>query len=66
VRSLGLELVELASWYDVDEHAALLRLLEDIAMPPDSEGLTPYDAPVTAACMRELGLAELLRQTAAE
>jgi uncharacterized protein len=66
VRSLGLDLVELPSWYDVDEQAALVRLLQDIAAPPNSGGLTPYDAPVTAACARELGLAELLRQMAAE
>jgi uncharacterized protein len=66
VRALGLELVELPNWYDVDEHAALVRLLDDISEPMVVDGLTPYAAPATAACAMQLGLAGLLRQAAAQ
>lgn len=62
-RALGLELVELPPWYDVDDRAALLRLLAEIsapssgaAMTSSSAALTPYAAPVTAACIARIGL----------
>ena len=55
-RALGLELVELPSWYDVDDRASLSRLLADLEAPPGG-ALTPYPAPATMACVRRLGLA---------
>ena len=54
---LGLDLVELAPWYDVDDRAALRRLLEGRT----ARGLAPYPAPATGALVARLGLAERLR-----
>lgn len=51
---LGLELVELAAWYDVDEPAMLLRLIDDISAPHST--LAPYGATATAACLARIGL----------
>lgn len=53
--TLGLELVELAPWYDVDETAALLRLIEAIGAPAEA-GLAPCPAPATSACLARIGL----------
>jgi rSAM/selenodomain-associated transferase 1 len=50
----GLKLVELDPWYDVDEPAALHRLLADLAAPGTSGA---FAAPHTAACAARLGLA---------
>jgi hypothetical protein len=55
-RALGLDLVELTPWYDVDDRPALLRLIEQIAAPAPDTGLVPYPAPVTTACIARLGL----------
>ena len=52
--TLGLELIELAPWYDVDEPATLLRLIDERATLPAA--LTPYAAPATAACLARIGL----------
>ncbi len=52
---LGLTLVELPPWYDVDDGASLKRLLLGLAAP-QAGGLAPYAAPATAACVRQLGL----------
>jgi rSAM/selenodomain-associated transferase 1 len=54
-RTLGLPVVELASWYDVDDAAALARLWRDVNDAPRAGALAPYAAPATAA-----GLALLL------
>jgi rSAM/selenodomain-associated transferase 1 len=63
-REIGLEVVELATWYDVDDVAALSRLLRDLGPAARRrEALRPYAAPATASCIRRLGLLEL--QTAA-
>ena len=60
-RVLGLEIVELAAWYDVDDLAALHRLLREIdASAPGAGGLAPYAAPATVACVDRLGLRGLL------
>jgi len=59
----GLELVELDTWYDVDDHAALQRLLGELA-GGGAGGATPYAAPATAACLRTLGLVEPLGEAA--
>jgi glycosyltransferase A (GT-A) superfamily protein (DUF2064 family) len=60
IATLGLELVELETWYDVDDNAALQRLLGELS------GSDPgaYGAPATAACLRQLGLAERLDEAA--
>ena len=55
---LGLELVELPAWYDVDDREALHRLVA--GEPARADGLVPYAAPATAACVRELDIAGLL------
>jgi rSAM/selenodomain-associated transferase 1 len=62
--ALGLELIELAPWYDVDEPATLLRLIDDIAAP--SATLTPYAAPATAACLTRIGLTRTALALAAQ
>jgi hypothetical protein len=54
--ALGLDLVELAPWYDVDNRDALLRLIEEMSAPAIGATLTPYAAPVTAACLTRIGL----------
>ena len=60
--AIGLELVDLPVWYDVDNKFALRRLVKEIAAP--SSAPTPYPAPATACCARTLGIAELLAATA--
>jgi rSAM/selenodomain-associated transferase 1 len=45
--ALGLEVVELARWYDVDDAASLRRLIDGDA----PSGLVPYDAPFTRAAL---------------
>jgi rSAM/selenodomain-associated transferase 1 len=50
-RSIGLELVELPAWYDVDDAAALRRLHAELDTPAGG-----YAAPATAACLVRLGL----------
>jgi hypothetical protein len=68
-RSLGLELVELATWYDVDDAAALARLMRDVdragAAQPGRQVLQPYAAPVTASCLQRLRLDTVFRRAAA-
>jgi uncharacterized protein len=53
---LGLAVVELAPWYDVDDAPTLARLCRDLAAPPRPDGLEPYPAPVTAGCLARLGV----------
>ena len=55
-RALGVELVELAPWYDVDDHAALLRLIEEVSAPAMDVALVPYTAPASAACLKRIEL----------
>lgn len=62
-RSLGLEVVELPSWYDVDDRATLLRLLDDLNADSLDAGIMPYAAPATTACARQLDLRRLLAST---
>ncbi len=63
--SLGLEIVELATWYDVDDREALLRLLREVASRDCSGPLRPYAAPMTAAYLTRLRLAVRLGSVAA-
>lgn len=53
---LGLPLDELDAWYDVDDRAALRRLLDG----EPAGGLAPYRAPATTALVARLGLAARL------
>jgi hypothetical protein len=53
---LGLELVELPVWYDVDDQTALTRLLRQTAKPEASDGLLPYAAPFTALALARIGM----------
>ena len=48
---LGLDLDELPTWYDVDDRAALDRLLQEF-----QAGSAGYAAPATLACVERLGL----------
>ena len=57
----GLELELLATWYDVDDRAALERLMSEL--DGQSGGvLQPYAAPATAACIGAMQLQERLRR----
>jgi hypothetical protein len=53
---LGLDVVELPSWYDVDDQRALDRLLRETEAPSISNGLLPYAAPRTAVALSRMGL----------
>jgi glycosyltransferase A (GT-A) superfamily protein (DUF2064 family) len=53
---LGLQVVELAAWYDVDDRSSLDRLRGDIAAAGLADGLRPYPAPATAAALRRMAL----------
>ncbi len=59
-RGLRLDLVELPVWYDVDDRAALDRLVSELSGARRSDGRVPYAAPATAACVRALDLPALL------
>ncbi len=50
--SIGLPVVELPPWHDVDDGAALQRLLAG----PAAAGADAYPAPATRACIERLGL----------
>jgi rSAM/selenodomain-associated transferase 1 len=56
---IGLELVELPIWYDVDDAASLDRLIDslgdDIAVRGGASA--PFSAPATAACLAAIGFA---------
>ena len=53
---LGLEVVVLPRWYDVDDGDALRRLLREIASPPVTDELRPYEAPFTQGALFSMGL----------
>ncbi len=67
-REIGLDLVTLPSWYDVDEAASLERLIGSFGQTASSEhtSLIPYAAPASFACLTPLRLAAdaSLRKTA--
>jgi uncharacterized protein len=52
--TLGLEVVELPAWYDVDDASSLLRLMLEISAGPPA-----FPAPATQAALRRLGLSTL-------
>jgi len=49
---IGLDIVALPTWYDVDDAASLARLFEDFAQPAGGA----YHAPATRACLAALNL----------
>lgn len=59
-RALGLPVVELDQWYDVDDVPALHRLCRELTMRRQQNGLDPFPAPATAHCIARLGIAEIL------
>jgi len=54
--SLGLPVIELAGWYDVDDAASLDRLLAELRTPPPPAGLGPHAAPATRVALSRMGL----------
>jgi rSAM/selenodomain-associated transferase 1 len=63
VAALGLDLVDLPPWYDVDNEAALTRLIADLSGPP-ARADAPYPAVTTAACVERLALPSRLTKAA--
>jgi rSAM/selenodomain-associated transferase 1 len=59
-RALGLSVVELDTWYDVDDAASLQRLCRELVSGSTSGGLCPYSAPATADCLARLRIPDLL------
>jgi rSAM/selenodomain-associated transferase 1 len=59
-RALELPVVELETWYDVDDAAALRRLNRDLASVGQINGLNPYPAPMTSRCLERLRVADTL------
>jgi len=59
-RALGLAVVELAPWYDVDDAGGLKRLCDELNRPPMRDGLRAYPAPATLACVDRFDMAPLL------
>jgi rSAM/selenodomain-associated transferase 1 len=57
--ALGLPVVELDTWYDVDDAASLRRLCRELTSRTGHE-LAPYHAPATAACLARLRIPDLL------
>lgn len=51
-RTLGLDLVELPRWYDVDDQDGLSRLVDELRLPSRAA----FPAPATVACLEHLGL----------
>lgn len=57
----GLRTHRLATWYDIDDPAALARLLAEVE-PPPARASAAYPAPHTAALLRQLDLAARLQR----
>jgi hypothetical protein len=53
-RALDLDLVELPSWYDVDDNESLQRLCQDLADAPWPTEFRPYLAPATKAALQRM------------
>ncbi|MBV9248136.1 MAG: TIGR04282 family arsenosugar biosynthesis glycosyltransferase [Acetobacteraceae bacterium] len=65
-QALGLELIELEPWYDVDDSASLQRLIQELSNGAASRSLTPYRAPATAACLQRFGLSATMAARTAQ
>jgi hypothetical protein len=59
-RALGLPVVELEPWYDVDDAPALDRLCGELNCGRQVNGLAPFPARATRDCIKRLGLHGLL------
>lgn len=59
-RGIGLEVVTLPLWFDVDDAASLVRLIGHLRAPQPN-GPTPYAAPATRAWLAGIALEERLR-----
>jgi uncharacterized protein len=59
-RALGLPVVELDPWYDVDDAPSLHRLCRDLILQPTANGLAPFAAAATADCIDRLDLRAVL------
>jgi len=59
-RALGLPVIELDQWYDVDDVPALHRLCCELTTGRPKNGLDPFPAPATARCIARLRIAEIL------
>ncbi len=59
-RALGLPVVELEPWYDVDDAPALDRLCRELSCGRQVNGLAPFRAPATQDCIERFGLHELV------
>ena len=59
-RALGLPVVELEAWYDVDDRMTLDRLCRELSYGGQVNGLAPFRAPATQDCIERLGLHALL------
>jgi rSAM/selenodomain-associated transferase 1 len=58
--ALGLPIVELDTWYDVDDAASLRRLCDKLASASVADPTRAYNASVTADCIARLRIPELL------
>lgn len=56
-RALGLAVVELDPWYDVDDATALRRLCRELGAEEPASALRPFPAPASFACIKRFGLA---------
>ena len=67
-RELGLDLVELPAWYDVDDGMSLARLIRDLSGRDDGGGpdARPAPAPATEEALRRIGLLAPVHAKAAE
>ena len=54
--ALGVPVVEMPVWYDVDDAASLQRLIAGDESADVDAGMVPYPAPATDACLRRFGL----------
>lgn len=59
-RAIGLPVVELDPWYDVDDAPALYRLCCDLISPRPIDGVGAFPAPATANCIERLEIRDLL------
>jgi uncharacterized protein len=58
--ALGLPIVELATWYDVDDALGLRRLCDELASATVADTTRPYPARATTDCIARLRISELL------
>jgi uncharacterized protein len=62
---LGLEVLDLDTWYDVDDAHSLQRLVYELALDQTANPASPYRAPVTRAFLEQNAVAERLATTMA-